>query len=61
MFTAHYDRCVKRRESSLRGSKRIDNYFSIPSNSQERDDADAVIVNEQAEDFEGIDGVISDK
>ena len=35
-----------------RGSKRIDNYFSLPSNSQQRDDADAVIVNEQTEDFE---------
>ena len=61
MFTAHYDRSVKRRESSLGGSKRTDNYFSIPSNSQQRDDADAVIVNEQMEDFEGIDGVSLDK
>ena len=41
--------------------KHIDNYFSIPSNSQQRDDADAVIVNEQMEDFEGINGVILDK
>jgi len=61
LFTAHYDRCVKRRESSLRGSKRIDNFFSLPSNSQQGDDVDAVIVNEQTEDFEGIDDAISDK
>lgn len=61
MFTAHFDRCVKRRESSLKGSKRIDNYFGLPSNSQQLDDADAIIVNEQTEDFEGVDDIISDK
>jgi len=59
--TAHFDRCVKRRESSIKGFKRIDNYFGLPSNSQQLDDADAIIVNEQTEEFKGVDDIISDK
>ena len=61
LFTAHFDRCVKRRESSIKGFKRIDNYFGLPSNSQQLDDADAIIVNEQTEEFKGVDDIISDK
>ena len=56
VYSALLSMCKKTRRS-----KRIDNYFSLPSNSQQRDDADAVIVNGQTEDFERIDDVISDK
>lgn len=52
---------MKKRQSSLRGSTRIDSYFSLPSTSQQRDETDAVIVNEETEEFEGVDDVISDK
>ena len=53
--------CKKTRIIYQRFQAHRQNYFGLPSNSQQLDDADAIIVNEQTEEFKGVDDIISDK